>query len=79
MTMSTELKEVFEKASRLSEERQKAVIEIVVSFLDDSEEEEAEWDALVKSPQSQRFLDKMVAELKEEEEKEGLLPFPSDK
>lgn len=79
MTMSTELKEVFEKASRLSEERQKAVIEIVVSFLDDSEEEEAEWDALVKSPQSQRFLDKMVAELKEEEEKEGLLPFPGDK
>jgi hypothetical protein len=77
--MSTELKEVFEKASRLSEERQKAVIEIVVSFLDDSEEEEAEWDALVKSPQSQRFLDKMVAELKEEEEKEGLLPFPGDK
>jgi hypothetical protein len=73
------LKEVFEKASRLSEERQKAVIEIVVSFLDDSEEEEAEWDALVKSPQSQRFLDKMVAELKEEEEKEGLLPFPGDK
>lgn len=79
MTMSTDLKEVFEKASRLSEERQKAVIEIVVSFLDDSEEEEAEWDALVKSPQSQRFLDKMVAELKEEEEKEGLLPFPGDK
>ena len=79
MTMSTELKEVFEKASRLSEERQKAVIEIVISFLDDSEEEEAEWDALVKSPQSQRFLDKMVAELKEEEEKEGLLPFPGDK
>lgn len=79
MTMSTELKEVFEKASRLSEERQKAVIEIVVSFLDDSEEEEAEWDALVKSPQSQHFLDKMVAELKEEEEKEGLLPFPGDK
>lgn len=79
MTMSTELKEVFEKASRLSEERQKAVIEIVVSFLDDSEEEEAEWDALVKSPQSQRFLDKMVDELKEEEEKEGLLPFPGDK
>lgn len=79
MTMSTELKEVFEKASRLSEERQKAVIEIVVSFLDGSEEEEAEWDALVKSPQSQRFLDKMVDELKEEEEKEGLLPFPGDK
>jgi hypothetical protein len=30
-------------------------------------------------PESQRFLDKMVKDLKEEETKEGLLPFPGDK
>jgi phosphoribosyl-dephospho-CoA transferase len=30
------------------------------------EEEEAEWEALVKSPESQRLLDKMVKELEED-------------
>ena len=37
--------------------------------------EEAEWEALVSSPESQRLLDKMVAELKQEEAEGRLFDF----
>lgn len=52
-------------------------------FLDEDPEEvareEAEWEALASSPESQRFLDKMVAELKREEGEGRLLDFdPGD-
>ena len=43
------------------------------------EEEEAEWEALVKSPESQRFLGKMVKEVEEEAAAGRIYDFdPSD-
>lgn len=79
MPMSTLLAKAFEEASQLPEEEQDAVAELVISFIHPDEADEAEWDALVRSPESQRFIDKMLVELREEEKKEGLLPFPGDK
>lgn len=82
MPMTKLLADAFEEASKLPAEEQKIIAEIVISFLhpDEADEaEEAEWDALVQSPESQRFLDKMVKEVKEEEKNRRLLPFPGDK
>lgn len=79
MPMTKVLEQAFREAEQLPEEDQKIIADFIVHFIHPDEKEEAEWDALVQTPESQRFLDKMVLELKEEEEKEGLLPFPGDK
>ena len=79
MPTSKLLAKAFEVASKLPEKEQDNIAELAIFFIHPDEEKEAEWDTLVQSPQSQRFLDKMVKDLKEEETKEGLLPFPGDK
>lgn len=79
MPMSKLLEKAFQEASKLSQQEQDTVAELVISFLHSDEAEEAEWDALVQSPESQRFLDKMIDEVKDEEAKDGLLPFPGEK
>lgn len=76
MPMTTLLEKAFQEASKLPEEEQDNVAEIIISFI---HPDEAEWDAVVRGPQSQRFLDQMVRKLKEEERKDGLLPFPGDR
>jgi hypothetical protein len=78
MPMSKTLEKAFEEASRLPEEEQEAIADIVIHFIHSDAEEEAEWDALVKSPESQRFLEKMVKEVKEEKAQGKLLPFPGE-
>ena len=60
--MTNKLKEVFEKASRLSEEDQNdiaAALQVVVNNALEPEDE-AEWDAIVGSARSHVLLDKMV-------------------
>jgi len=79
MPMTKVLEQAFREAERLPEEDQQIIADFIVHFIHPDEKEEAEWDALVATPESQAFLDKMVRELKEEEEKQGLLPFPSGK
>jgi hypothetical protein len=79
MPMSKLLEKAFQEASKLSQQEQDTVAELVISFLHSDEAEEAEWDVLVQSPESQRFLDKMINEVKDEEARDGLLPFPREK
>ena len=50
--MSPLLAKAFEEASQLPEEAQDAVAELVISFIHPDEADEAEWDALVRSPES---------------------------
>ena len=60
--MTNKLKEVFEKASRLSEEDQNdiaAALQVVVNNALEPEDE-AEWDAIVGSARSHVLLEKMV-------------------
>ena len=60
--MTNKLKEVFEKASRLSEEDQNdiaAALQVVVNNTLEPEDE-AEWDAIVGSARSYALLEKMV-------------------
>jgi uncharacterized protein (DUF1919 family) len=79
--MSKTLEKAFEEASKLPEEKQNAIADIVIHFIhsDASDaEEEAEWDALVKSLDSQRFLEKMIKEVKEEKAQGKLLPFSGE-
>ena len=79
MPLSEVLAQAFQEASKLPAEEQAAIAELIIAYLHPDEEENAEWDALVSSTRSQRFLDTMVKELKREELQEGLLPFPGDK
>lgn len=79
MPMTKVLEQAFREAEQLPEEDQKVIADFIVHFIHPDQQEEAEWEALVQSPESQRALDLMVRELKEEEEKEGLLPFPGEK
>lgn len=78
-TISEALAEAFQEASKLPAEEQAVIADFIIAFIHSDEGEEAEWDALVTSPQSQRFFDKMVQEVKREETQDGLLPFPGDK
>lgn len=59
--MVEELRQVFERAQREPEDVQRHIAEIVALEL-----EEREWDELVKTPESQRFLAKLSAEVDEE-------------
>jgi hypothetical protein len=77
--MSKLLEQAFHEASKLPEEDQNIIAQMVLSFIRVDEEEEAEWEALVRSPESQRFLDKMVREVKEEKAKGNLLPLPGER
>lgn len=79
MPMTKTLEQALREAEQLPEADQQIIADMIISFIHVDEAEEAEWDALVQSPESQRFLDKMVKELKEEEKNGRLLPFPGDK
>lgn len=78
MPMTDILEKAFEEASALPEEEQEILANIVIHFIHPDAEEEAEWEALVQSPESQKFLEKMVKEVKEEKAKGNMLPFPGD-
>ncbi len=60
--MTNKLKEVFEKASRLSEEEQDDIAAALQVVVDNTlrPEDEAEWDAIVGSARSHALLEKMV-------------------
>ena len=78
MPMTKVLEQAFREAEQLPEEDQKVIADFIVHFIHPDEEEEAEWDALIQSPESQRFLKKMVKEVKEEKAKGKMRPFPGD-
>ena len=78
MPMTKVLEQAFREAERLPEEDQQIIADFIVHFIHPDEKEEAEWEALVQSPESQRFLDKMVEEVMEEKAKGRSLPFPGD-
>lgn len=79
MPMTKILEHALREVEQLPEADQQIIADMIISFIHVDEAEEAEWDALVQTPESQRFLDEMVKELKEEEKNGRLLPFPGDK
>ncbi|HLJ80886.1 MAG TPA: hypothetical protein VKT52_05320 [Ktedonobacterales bacterium] len=59
--MVEELRQVFEQAQQQPEDVQRHIAEMIALAL-----EEAEWDALVSTPESQRFLAKLAQEARAE-------------
>jgi hypothetical protein len=79
MTMTTVLEQAFREAEQLPEEDQKIIADFIVHFIHPDKEEEAEWDALVATPESQAFLDKMAEKVRQKRAKGELLEFdPGD-
>jgi hypothetical protein len=79
MTMTTVLEQAFREAEQLPEEDQKIIADFIVHFIHPDKEEEAEWDALVATPESQAFLDKMAEKVRQKMAKGELLEFdPGD-
>jgi hypothetical protein len=66
MALSKVLEKAFEEALHLPEEKQAVIAEIILEFVHEEEDDEAEWDALVQSPASQQFLDKMAEQVRKE-------------
>ncbi len=73
MALSKVLEKAFEEALHLPEEKQAVVAEIIIEFVHEAEDDEAEWDALVQGPESQRFLDKMAEKVRKEKARGELL------
>ena len=59
--MVDELREVFEQVQEQPEDVQRHIVEVVALAL-----EEAEWDALVSTPESKRFLAQLAEEARAE-------------
>ncbi len=59
--MVEELRQAFERAQQQPEDVQRHIAEIVVLEL-----EQRDWDALVQTPESQRFLAELSAEVDRE-------------
>ncbi|MGH2516742.1 MAG: hypothetical protein ACRDHP_13905 [Ktedonobacterales bacterium] len=59
--MVDELRQVFEQAGRQSDDIQRHIADLIVLAL-----EEAEWDALVATPESQQFLAELAKEARAE-------------
>lgn len=78
MPMTKILEQALREAEKLPEADQQIIAEMIISFIHIDEAEESEWEALVQSPESQRFLEKMVEEVAAEEKNGKLLPFPGD-
>ncbi len=57
-----ELRQAIEHAQQLPEDMQRRSAELIESAL-----EEREWEALVGTPESQRFLSRLSAEIDEQE------------
>ena len=64
MFMTKVLEQAFREAERLPEEDQKIIAYFIIHFIHPDEKEEAEWDALVATPESQAFLDKMAEKVR---------------
>lgn len=60
-TMVDELRQVIEQAQQQPEEVQRHIAELIALAL-----EEREWDALVSTPESQRFLAELSREIDEQ-------------
>ncbi len=79
MALSKILEKAFEEALHLPAEKQAVVAEIILELVHEAEDDEAEWDALVQSPESQRFLDKMARKVRKERARgEWLESAPGD-
>lgn len=59
--MVEELRQVFEQAQQQPEDVQRHIAEMIALAL-----EEAEWDTLVSTPESQEFLAELAREAREE-------------
>ena len=79
MPMTKVLEQAFREAEQLPEEDQKVIADFIVHFIHPDQGEEAEWDALVATPESQAFLDKMAEKVRERRAKGEFLEFdPGD-
>ncbi len=79
--MTNKLKDVFEKASRLSEEEQDDIAAALQVVVDNTlrPEDEAEWDAIVGSARSHALLEKMVKKAQQAVERGEISNFdPGD-
>ena len=65
MSMTKVLEEAFREAEQLPEEDQRVIADFIVHYVHPDQDEEAEWEQLVQTPQSQRFLDKMVQKVRQ--------------
>ena len=79
MPMTKILKQALHEAEQLPEAEQRIIADIIISFIHPDKAEEAEWDALVQTPESQRFLDKMAEKVRQKRARGELLEFdPGD-
>lgn len=79
MPMTKILEQAFREAEQLPEEDQKIIADLIVHFIHPDEDEEAEWDALTQTPESQRFLDKIAEKVRQKRDKGEVLEFdPGD-
>ncbi len=79
--MTNKLKDVFEKASRLSEEEQNDIADALQVVVDNTlrPEDEAEWDKIIGSARSHALLEKMVEKAQQDVERGEVSNFdPSD-
>lgn len=60
------LREVIEEVEHLDPAAQDIIAALIRQKLKELEEEEREWDALVSTPDSQRFLDMLAEEARQE-------------
>jgi hypothetical protein len=79
MPMTKILEQALREAEKLPEADQQIIADFIIHFTHPDEKEEAEWDALVQSPESQRFLDAMAEKVRQKKARGELLEFdPGD-
>jgi hypothetical protein len=77
--MTNILKQALREAEKIPEADQQIIADFIIHFIHPDEKEEAEWDALVQSPESQRFLDAMAEKVRQKKARGELLEFdPGD-
>lgn len=67
--------EAFNQIKALPEERQEEIAREILALLN----EEKEWDALVKSPESLKWLKKASKKARDAYERGDTTPFPAEK
>jgi hypothetical protein len=79
MSMTKILEQALREAEKLPEADQQIIADFIIHFIHPDEKEEAEWDALVQTPESQRFLDAMAEKVRQKKARGELLEFdPGD-
>jgi hypothetical protein len=73
MTMTKILEQALREAEQLPEAEQQIIADFIIHFIHPDEKEEAEWEALVQSPESQRFLDTMADKVRQKRARGELL------